>query len=131
MNDAIGLLCPAPGGLHHRTVEPALGGEDARRVDDDDLGIPHLRHAAHGEPRRLHLMRDDGDLGPDKAVGKCGLAGIRRTNDGAKPGTSDIFIGHSVPVSVLSIKAAAWRSASRLEEPVAAALPMARRTSTS
>ena len=123
VHDGIRVRCAAPRGFHHRPIEPALGHEDARRIDQHDLRIAHLRHAAHGEARRLHLVRHDGDLGADEAVGQCGLARIRRADNGGKTCAGDFSFSHCVPVRVFSSKAAALRSASRLEDPVAIASP--------
>ena len=61
----------------HRAVEPALGRENAGRVDEDDLRLALDRDAAHLRARRLHLARDDRDLGADERVDQRRLAGVR------------------------------------------------------
>ena len=37
--DEVGIPCPGPGGIDHGAVEPALGREDAGRVDEDELRL--------------------------------------------------------------------------------------------
>jgi len=123
VHDGIGVRRAAPGRLDHGPVEPALGHEDAGRIDQYDLRVAHLRHAAHGKARRLHLVRDDRYLGPDKAVGQRGLARIRRADNGGKASAVDFGFSHGVPVRLSSSRAAAFRSASRFEEPFALAAP--------
>ena len=59
---------PAPGGRDHGPVKPALGGEDAWRIHEDDLRVAIERDAAHQRAGGLHLARDDGDLGADQRV---------------------------------------------------------------
>ena len=78
--DHIGVARSAPGGCHHRPVEPALGREDAGRVDEDDLRRALDGDAAYEGPRRLHLVRDDRDLGADERVEQGRLAGIGRAD---------------------------------------------------
>ena len=80
--DDVRVAGPAPGGGHHRAVEPALRLEDAGRVDEDDLRLALDGDAAHQRPRRLHLARDDRDLGADERVEQRRLAGIRRADQG-------------------------------------------------
>src|SRR4030067_647684 len=41
----IGVACPLPGGLRHGAVEPPLRLKDARRVDQDELGLADQRDA--------------------------------------------------------------------------------------
>ena len=79
-HDDVGVLGAAPGGGHHRLVEPALGLEDARRVDEDDLRGAVGGDAAHDGARRLHLVGDDRDLGADEPVDQRRLAGIGRAD---------------------------------------------------
>ena len=79
----IGVARPAPGGIDHRPVEPALRLEDAGRVDEDDLRAavrPDHGDAAHDRARRLHLVADDGDLGADQPVDQRRLAGVGRAD---------------------------------------------------
>ena len=40
-HDDVGILGAAPGGSHHRLVEPAARLEDAGRIDKDDLRLRH------------------------------------------------------------------------------------------
>jgi hypothetical protein len=72
----IAVLGAAPGSRHHRPVEPALRREDPRRVDEHDLGPVVNGNAAHDRPCRLHLVRDDRDLGADKLVHQGRLARV-------------------------------------------------------
>ncbi len=57
-----------------------LRREDARRVDQDDLRVAVDGDAAHQRARRLHLVRDDGDLGADQRVEQRRLAGVGRAD---------------------------------------------------
>ena len=79
-HDDIGILGAAPCGGHHRLVQPAAGPENAGRIHEDDLRILMCRDAAHDRPCRLHLVRDDRDLGPDELIDQCGLACVRRAD---------------------------------------------------
>ena len=76
----IGVARPVPGGLRHGAVESPLRLKDARRIDEDDLGVADERDAAHRPARRLRLVGDDGDLGADQRIGEGRLAAIRRTD---------------------------------------------------
>jgi len=80
--DHIRIRRTAPGGGDHRPVEPPARLEDARRIDEDDLRLPGHGDAAHQCAGGLHLARDDRDLGADKLVQECRLAGIRRADQG-------------------------------------------------
>ena len=81
----IGVARPAPGGIDHGPVEPALRLEDAGRVDKDDLRAagrgPDHGNAAHHRARRLHLVADDGNLGADQPVDQGRLAGVGRADE--------------------------------------------------
>ncbi len=80
--DDIRVPRPRPGRRDHSPFETALGREDARGVDEDDLtGAPH-GDTAQARPRGLNLARDDGDLGPDQAVQKGRLARVGRSQKG-------------------------------------------------
>ena len=59
----IGLARTAPGIVHHGAVQLAPGLEDARRIDQHDLGLALHDDGAESRPRRLHLVADDGHLG--------------------------------------------------------------------
>ena len=52
---------------------------------------PSMRHAAHREARRLHLLGDDGDLGADQPVDQRRLARIGRADDGGEAGAGHRF----------------------------------------
>jgi hypothetical protein len=69
----VAILGAAPGGRHHRPVKPPLRREDARRVDEHDLGALVNGNAAHDRACGLHLVRDDRDLGADKLVDQVDL----------------------------------------------------------
>ena len=76
----VGVVRAAPGGRHHRAVEPAPRREDARRVHQHELRVADDRDAAHQRARGLHLAADDRDLGADQRVGQRRLAGVRRAD---------------------------------------------------
>jgi hypothetical protein len=82
----VGIGGPAPGGLDHAAVQPAARAEDARRVDEDDLALPGHADAADTRAGGLHLVRDDGDLGPHHAVQQRGLAGVGFSDQGNEAG---------------------------------------------
>ena len=102
--DDIGVLGAAPGGRHHRRVEPAPRLEDARRVDEDDLRIVVRGDAAHDGARRLHLVGDDRHFRADQLVHQRRLAGVRRADQRDEAGASGArarlggFVGrHAAP----------------------------------
>ena len=70
----------APGGGDHRPVEPALGREDAGRVDQQDLRLAGDRDAHQPGARGLRLGGDDRDLLPDQRIDQGRLAGIGRAD---------------------------------------------------
>ena len=78
--DEIGVMRAAPCRRHHRAVEPALGREDAGRIDQDDLRVVFDHDAADQRARGLHLARDDRDLGADQRVDQRRLADIGRAD---------------------------------------------------
>ena len=78
--DEVGVMGAAPGGGDHGAVEPSFGREDAGRIDQNDLGIVLDHDAADQGARRLHLARDDGDLGADQCVDQRRLADIGRAD---------------------------------------------------
>lgn len=78
--DEIGVMCAAPRGRDHGTVEPSLRRKDSGRIDENDLCIVFDHDAADQRARRLHLLRDDGDLRSDQRVDQRRLADIRRTD---------------------------------------------------
>ena len=77
----VGVARPAPGRLHHGPVETAARGEDAGRVDEHELARALDGDAAQRHARRLHLVADDRDLGPDQRIDQGRLAGVGRTDD--------------------------------------------------
>ena len=78
--DQVGVLGPGPGGGDHRPVEPALGREDARRVDQQDLRVAVDRDAHQPGARGLRLGADDRDLLPDQRIDQRRLAGVGRAD---------------------------------------------------
>ena len=80
--DHVGALRPAPGGGDHRAVEPALGFEDAGRVDQQQLRLPLDRDAHQPRARGLRLGTDDRDLLADQRVDQRRFARIGRADDG-------------------------------------------------
>ena len=78
--DEVGILRAAPGGADHGAVEPPARREDAGRIDEDELRRARDRDAAHQRARRLHLGRDDRDLGADQRIEQRRFAGIGRAD---------------------------------------------------
>ena len=112
MHDGIGILGAAPGGRHHRLVQPPLGREHAGRVHQHDLAAALQRHAAHGETGRLDLVGDDGDLLADQGIDQGRLAGIGRTDDRGKAAAGLGRIRHAV----LRVREVRWPQ--RVRRPV-------------
>src|SRR5262249_40122233 len=71
-----------------RVVEPfteeCAGLVDAGGVDEDDLRLGTVEHAAHLRAGRLWLVRHDRDLRPEHRVQQCGLSDIRAADEGAE-----------------------------------------------
>ena len=63
-------------GVDHADVEAVQRAVDARRVDEDHLRLRRRLDAEDPGPRRLRLVRDDGDLGLDEGVQQRRLAGV-------------------------------------------------------
>src|SRR5262249_41627350 len=59
---------------------------DARCIEEHDLRVRIVLHAEDPIPRRLRLVGDDRELGPDQAIQQCGLAGIRTADEGNEAG---------------------------------------------
>src|SRR5258705_2147715 len=76
----VGIARARPGGRDHGALEPALGCENARRVDEHELRIALDRDAPQQRARGLDLVRDDRDLGANQSIDERRLAGIGRTN---------------------------------------------------
>src|SRR5205814_2851176 len=79
--------------VDHPDVHPMRRLVDAWRVNEDDLpcGAGLVRpaiilHADDARPRRLRLVRDDGELVTDDAVEECGLAGVGAAEKGDETG---------------------------------------------
>ena len=87
----------SPGGGDHRPVEPPVRGEEAGRIDEDDLRLASRQHAAHGRARRLGLTRDDRHLFADERVDQRRLAGVRRSDqrDEAAAGCAHLALHRS------------------------------------
>ena len=66
--DDVGVVRARPGIRHHGAVEPSLGRKNSGRVHQDELGVALGRDAAQQRAGGLHLMRHDGDLGPDQRI---------------------------------------------------------------
>ena len=119
---------PAPGGRHHRPVEPALGSEDAGRVDEDDLARALHHDATHERARGLYLARDDRDLGAHERIDQRRFAGVGGADQRHEAAAGVLrhgrwFVGHSATAAstMLSRTMKAWAaacSAARLEGPV-------------
>src|SRR5690606_13533724 len=80
--DDIGIPCPTPGAVDHSAVEPALGRENAWRVDENQLGFIEGDDATHLAAGGLRLVRDDGDLGAHQRIEQGRLAGIGGADKG-------------------------------------------------
>ncbi len=78
--DEVRVVRPAPRGRHHGAVEPPLGREDARRIDENNLRVILDHDAADQRARGLHLLRDDSDLRSDQRIDQRRLADVRRTD---------------------------------------------------
>ncbi len=124
--DQIGLVRAAPRRRHHGAVEPTLRGEYPRRVDEYKLRLAVDGYAADQRPRRLHLVRDDRDLGADQGVEQRRLARVGRTDQGHETAAGVRSAGHSqINHRVYPPprrRGSAWRqrppaSAARFEEP--------------
>src|SRR5205085_3714502 len=111
----VGIVGAAPGSIHHRALDTALGLEQTRGIDEHDLGVAVGCYAANGRSRGLHLVRDDRHLGADEGIDQRRLAGIGRADDGDEAAAS-LQPAHG-RVSRSSSTAAANRSASRLLPP--------------
>ena len=92
--DQIGILGAAPCRLHHRTVEPPLGREDAGRIDQHELRLALYRHAEHTGARRLRLGAGDRDLLPHQRVDEGGLARIGRAENGNEAAVLSHSLNH-------------------------------------
>ena len=71
---------PRPGGCDHRAVEPALGLEDAGRVDQQDLRSPSIAMPISRARVVCALGADDRDLLPDQRVDQRRLARVGRAD---------------------------------------------------
>ena len=88
---------PSSGG-GRRVVEPLphQGARlvDARRVDEDDLRLGPVQHAADLVAGRLRLVRDDRDLLAEDLVEQRRLAHVGAADEGHEPGAE--ALGHVV-----------------------------------
>jgi hypothetical protein len=76
----VGIVRPRPGVGDHGAVQPALGRENAGRVDEDELGAPRDGDAAQQRARRLHLVRHDRYLAADERVDQRRFADVGRAD---------------------------------------------------
>ena len=67
---------------HHPPVEGVEGLVDAGIVDEDDLALVRRLDAQDADPRRLRLVRDDGDLLTQEGVEEGGLADVGPSEEG-------------------------------------------------
>ena len=117
-HDDVGVAGAAPGRLHHGPVEPAARGEDAGRVDEHELARALDGDAAQRHARRLHLVADDRDLGPDQGIDQRRLAGVGRADDGDEAAAglgragAGSLIGAALPTRPRA-PAARWRRPAR------------------
>ena len=105
LDDESASAGPAPGGLDHGAVEPAARREDARRVDEHDLGFaPRWRRRARGKRVVCTLWVTIETFCADQAVDQGRLAGIRCADDGGKAAPADRLrrVGHFQIISRLS-----------------------------
>ena len=80
--DQVRALRAAPGSLHHGAVQPALGREDAGRIDQHQLRVALDRDAHHAGAGGLRLGTGDRHLLPHKRIHQRGLARIGRADYG-------------------------------------------------
>src|SRR6185437_3508001 len=118
-DDEIGILDAGPGRRDHGAVETAARRENARRVDEDELGGAAQRDPQHAAARRLNLGRDDRQFRADKPVEQGRLAGIGRADQ--RDIAAAARIAHGATASAARAAAAAAVSAARFEEPEAVA----------
>src|SRR3984893_4698469 len=62
--------------VDHPSVHPVQRAMDSGRVQEHHLGIRVVPDAENPGARRLGLVRDDGELGPDETIEERRLAGI-------------------------------------------------------
>ena len=75
------MLGATPSRIDHGAVEPALGLEDARSIDEDQLAAAGHRDAAHGHARRLNFVRNDRHFGAHQRVDKRRFASVGTTQN--------------------------------------------------
>ena len=114
---AVGILGAFPRGGDHGAVEAAVGLENPRRVDQDQLRVAVDGDAHEAGAGGLRLGRDDRDLLADERVDEGRLARIGRAEDRDEAA----FLGHFFIFS--RRRAAAAVSASCLLAPSASASP--------
>ena len=104
-------------------IKLAFGCKNTRRIHQHRLYTAFNQNGANARPRRLHLVRDDGNLRPHKLVHQRGLASIGRTDDGGK---TEVGLGNVCHVLNLPDSIKFWAaaiSAICLERPLPSACP--------
>jgi len=76
----IGVMGAGPCRRHHGAIETALGREDPGRVDEDELCRTLDDDPENAGARRLHLGRDDRNLGPHQLIEQRRLASVGRAD---------------------------------------------------
>src|SRR5260221_13268083 len=100
-DDHVGILRTGPGSRDHGAFQPALGREDPRRIDEDELRRAFHDDTEDAGARRLHLGRDDRDLGAHELVEQRRLAGIRRPDQRDIAAASPLAFPLTAPAGVL------------------------------
>ena len=76
-------------GVDHAHVHAVQRAMDARRIEEHDLRVGIVLHAEDARPRRLRLVGDDGELGPDEPVEQRRLAGVGPADERDEAGFHD------------------------------------------
>ena len=97
-DDDIGIGGPAPCGGDHGAVKAAAGAEEAGCIDENDLRLAFHADTPDAGAGRLHLVGDDGDLGPDHPVQQGGFPGIGFADQGDEAGAG-FGVSHRVSPS--------------------------------
>src|SRR5487761_2116954 len=73
------------GGLIQPSAELGARAVHAGRIDEDDLEVLTVQHAANRGPRGVRIPRRDGDLLAENLIQQRGLADVRPTDDRDEP----------------------------------------------
>ena len=91
-----------PYDLHHIVPQPGAGLVQARRIQQDELGVAPVHYTVDAVSGGLGLVGDDGDLLTHQGVGETGLAHVGPSAHGDHSGFGDgVFLIHKVILSFL------------------------------